>query len=197
MGFSVKGDYFETCSCDVSCPCIWLGAATQDACDLLLAWHVEDGHKDDIDLSGLNAVMAVHTPKQMTEGGWRVALYLDDRSTPEQTDALGAVFSGGAGGHLAALGPLIGEVVGVAPAAITFDRHGRSLSAAVADVLTMSAEEAVGMDGAAAPVISNPFFGAVAQPVTQARAGAVAYHDHWDAEFSGTNSFVTDFTYAG
>ena len=197
MVFSVRGDYFETCSCDVSCPCIWLGAATQDACDLLLAWHVEDGHKDDVDLSGLNAVMAVHTPKQMTEGGWRVALYLDDRSRPEQTDALGAVFSGGAGGHLAALGPLIGEVVGVAPAAITFDRRGRSLSATVGDVLTMSAEEAVGMDGAAAPVISNPFFGAVVQPVTQARAGAVAYHDHWDAAFSGTNSFVTDFTYAG
>lgn len=197
MGFSVRGDYFETCSCDVSCSCIWLGRATQDACDLLLAWHVREGQKDGVDLSGLNAVMAVHTPKQMTDGGWKVALYLDDRATPEQSEALGAVFSGGAGGHLAAVGPLIGEVVGIAPASISFDRSGRSLKATVGDVLSMESEEMVGMDGSNPPVITNPLLGVVAQPMTQARAGEVRYNDHWDSEFSGTNSFITDFAYEG
>ena len=197
MGFSVRGDYFETCNCNVSCSCIWLGPATQDACDLLLAWHVREGQKDDVDLSGLNAVMAVHTPKQMTDGNWKVALYLDDRATPEQSVALGAVFSGGAGGHLAAVGPLIGEVVGIAPASISFDRSGRSLKATVGDVLSMESEEMVGMDGSNPPVITNPLLGVVAQPMTQARAGAVRYSDHWDSEFSGTNSFVTDFAYEG
>lgn len=197
MSFSVKGDYFETCSCDVSCPCIWLGPATQDACDVLLAWHVTEGQKDGIDVSGLNAVMAMHTPKKMTDGNWKVALYLDDRATTEQSEALGAVFSGGAGGHLAALGPLIGQVMGVVPASISFDRTRGSLKATVGDFLSMESEELVGMDQANPPVITNPLLGAVAQPVTQARAGAVRYHDHWDAEFSGTNSFVTAFTYEG
>ena len=89
------------------------GAATQDNCDVLLAWHVINGSKDGVDLSGLNAVMAVHSPKRMTDGGWKVALYLDDRASAEQSEALGAVFSGGAGGYLADLGPLIGEVAGV------------------------------------------------------------------------------------
>ena len=79
----------------------------------LLAWHVTNGSKDGVDLSGLNAVMAVHSPKRMTDGGWKVALYLDDRASAEQSEALGAVFSGGAGGYLAGLGPLIGEVAGV------------------------------------------------------------------------------------
>jgi len=195
MSFSVKGDYFETCNCDVSCPCIWLGPATKDACDVLLAWHVTAGEKDGVDLSGLNAVMAVHTPKQMTEGNWKVALYLDDRATPEQSEALGAVFSGAAGGHLAALGPLIGEVAGVVPASISFNREGRSLKATVGDVLSMESEELVGMDGSHPPVITNALLSAVVQPMTQAKAGAVHYHDHWDAEFSGTNSFVTDFAY--
>ncbi|MFN8234396.1 MAG: DUF1326 domain-containing protein [Actinomycetota bacterium] len=197
MGFSVKGDYFETCSCDVSCPCVWLGPATQDACDVLLAWHVAEGQKDGVDLSGMSAVMAVHSPKQMTDGNWKVALYLDDRATPDQAEALGAVFSGGAGGHLAALGPLIGEVAGVAPATISFDRTGGSLKATVGDFLSMESEEMLGMDGSGPPVITNPPFGAVPQPVTQAKAGAIRYHDHWDAEFSGTNSFVTDFAYEG
>src|SRR3954454_13681191 len=174
MGFSVQGDYFETCSCDVSCPCIWLGQATQDACDVLLAWHVTEGQKDGVDLAGLNAVMAAHTPKQMTDGNWKVALYLDDRATPEQAEAMGAVFSGGGGGHLAALAPLIGEVAGVAPASISFDRNGGSLKATVGDVLSMESDELVGMDGSTAPVITNPLLGAITQPVTQARPATSA-----------------------
>lgn len=197
MSFSVKGDYFETCSCDVSCPCVWLGPATKDVCEVLLAWHVVEGQKDGVNVAGLNAVMAVKAPKRMTDGNWMVALYLDNRATPEQSEALGAVFSGGAGGHLAALGPLIGEVKGVVPASISFDRVGRLLKATVGDVASMEAEELLGMDGTSSPVITNPLLGAVAQPVTQARAGAVRYHDHWDAEFSGTNSFVTEFAYEG
>ena len=99
MTFSVEGDYFEVCNCDVSCNCVWLGAATNDNCDVLLAWHVTRGSKDGVDLSGLNAVMAVRSPKRMTDGGWKVALYLDDRASAEQSEALGAVFSGGAGGY--------------------------------------------------------------------------------------------------
>src|ERR1022692_495662 len=83
VSFSVEGDYFEVCNCDVSCNCVWLGTATQDSCDVLLAWHVTDGSKDGVDLSGLNAVMAVHSPKRMTDGGWKVALYLDDRASAE------------------------------------------------------------------------------------------------------------------
>lgn len=197
MTFAVEGDYFETCTCDVSCPCIWLRPADREACDVMFAWHVRTGEKDGIDLSGLNAVMAVHTPKQMTDGGWKVALYLDDRATPEQSEAMGAVFSGGAGGHLAALAPLIGEVAGVAPASISFDRSEKSLRAEVSGALTMQAEVLTGMDGVTAPVITNPMLGAIPQPVTQAKAGDVSYHGHWDVEYSGTNSFVTDFKYEG
>jgi len=162
---------------------------------LLLAWHVTEGQKDGVDVAGLNAVMAVHAPKQMADGNWKVALYLDDRATPEQSEALGAVFSGGAGGHLAALGLLIGEVVGVAPASISFDRSGGSLEATVGDLLSMESEEMVGMDGSHPPVITNPLLAPVTQPVTQAKAGAVRYSDHWATEFSGTNSFITDFAY--
>ena len=197
MTFAVEGDYFETCTCDVSCPCIWLRPADREACDVMFAWHVRTGEKDGVDLSGLNAVMAVHTPKQMTDGGWKVALYLDDRATPEQSEAMGAVFSGGAGGHLAALAPLIGEVAGVAPASISFDRSEKSLRAEVAGALTMQAEVLTGMDGVTAPVITNPMLCAIPQPVTQAKAGDVSYHGHWDVEYSGTNSFVTDFKYEG
>jgi hypothetical protein len=197
MSFSVDGDYFEVCSCDVSCNCVWLGSATGENCDVLLAWHVTDGNKDGVDLSGLNAVMAVHSPKRMTDGGWKVALYLDDRASAEQSQALGAVFSGAAGGHLANLGPLIGEVAGVEPATIRFEKSGGSLRAEVAGALSMSSEQVVGMDGREPAVIANAPFGAVAQPVRQGKSQDVSYHGHWTMSFSGTNSFITDFHYEG
>jgi hypothetical protein len=197
MSFFVEGDYFEVCNCDISCNCVWLGAATHDHCDVLLAWHVNNGDKDGIDLSGLNAVMAVHSQKRMTDGGWKVALYLDDRASAEQSQALGAVFSGGAGGHLAGLGPLIGEVTGVQPATITFEKTGGSMHAEVAGALSMGSDQLTGMDGEQPAVIANAPFGAVTQPVRQATARDVSYHGSWSADFSGTNSFVTDFRYEG
>ena len=43
VSFFVEGDYFEVCTCDVSCNCIWLGAATHDSCDVFFAWHVASG----------------------------------------------------------------------------------------------------------------------------------------------------------
>lgn len=197
MSFSVEGDYFEVCNCDVSCNCVWLGAATQENCELFLAWHVTSGDKDGVDLSGLNAVMVVHTPKHMTDGGWKVALYLDNRATPQQSEALGAVFSGGAGGHLAAVGPLIGEIAGVGPATISFDKSDGSLHAEVADALSMSSDPVAGLDPQTPAVITNATFGVVTQPVRQARARDASYHGYWSAEFSGTNSFITDFRYEG
>jgi hypothetical protein len=197
MSFSVQGDYFEVCSCDVSCNCVWLGPATRDDCDVLLAWHVTSGNKDGVDLSGLNAVMAVHSPKRMTDGGWKVALYLDDRASAEQSEALGAVFSGAAGGHLANLGPLIGEVAGVEPATIRFEKSNGSLHAEVTGALSMSSEQVVGMDGQEPAVIANAPFGAVTQPVRQGTSADVSYHGHWNMNFSGTNSFITDFRYEG
>jgi len=197
MGFSVEGDYFETCNCDVSCPCIWLRPADQENCDVMLAWHVARGDKDGVDLSDLNTFMAVHSPKQMTDGNWKVALYLDDRATPEQADALGAIFSGGAGGYLGGLVPLIGEVAGVSAATITFEKSNGSIRAEVSGALSMSAEELKGMDGTTPAVITNPLFLGQPQPLRQGKANAVSYHGHWDVEFEGTNSFITEFKYEG
>ncbi|HXY72465.1 MAG TPA: DUF1326 domain-containing protein [Actinomycetota bacterium] len=197
MSFAVKGQYFEACSCAVSCPCIWLGPATEDACDVFFAWHITEGERDGVDLAGLNAALAVHTPKQMTDGNWKVALYLDDRAEPNQAEALGAIFSGQAGGHLGNLAPLIGEVAGVKSVPITFDASDGARSVQVGDALTMSVEQVIGMDGENPAVITNPLLGAITQPVTQAKSVEVAYHDAWEFTTSDRNSFITDFAYAG
>jgi len=198
MSFSVKGQYFEACSCEVSCPCIWLRPATEDACDVFFAWHITQGEKDGVDLAGLNAALAVHTPKQMTDGNWKVALYLDDRADASQSEALGAIFSGQAGGHLANVVPLIGEVAGVKSVPISFDASNGGRSVQVGDALTMRVEEMAGLDGVNPPVITNSLLGAITQPLRQAKSVELKYHDAWEFETSERNAFTTsEFAYEG
>jgi hypothetical protein len=195
MSFHVTGDYFESCTCQVSCPCIFLAPATEDACDLLLAWHIRSGEMDGVRLDDLNAAMAVHSPKLMTEGNWKAALYLDERADPDQAKALGAIFSGQAGGHLANVAPLIGTVTGVHSVPIRFELDGGGRRVSVGEVLEMDVEELKGMDGVGPSVISNPLLGVVTQPIRQAKSGALDYRGDWTANAADTNGFITEFEY--
>jgi hypothetical protein len=198
MSFNVEGDYFEACTCSVSCPCVFLSPATEETCDLLFAWHITDGSMDDVPLGDLNVVMAVRSPQQMSDGGWIASLFLDDRADERQAEALGAIFSGAAGGHLANVAPLIGTVSGVSPASITFERDGKTRRLSVGDLASAEVAEIVGMDGETAPEIVNPLLGAVAQPVRQARSVAVHYEgEDFAFDTAEGNSFITEFAYQG
>lgn len=56
MAWRLEGTYFESCSCDEVCPCTWsafTAKATLDRCRALLAYHVESGEVDGVDVSGL------------------------------------------------------------------------------------------------------------------------------------------------
>ncbi|HEY0793254.1 MAG TPA: DUF1326 domain-containing protein [Chthoniobacterales bacterium] len=103
--WKIAGSYFETCNCDAACPCVFLSPPSRGDCTVLLAWHIDQGHFAQIDLEGLNAVLAAHAPGHMLEGKWNVALYVDERADQAQQGALTQIFSGQAGGHLARLAP--------------------------------------------------------------------------------------------
>ena len=195
MSYSVEGDYFETCNCTVACQCIMLSPATNDSCQAFAAWHITRGTKDGVDLSNLNVALALYSPKKMTDGGWKVALYLDERAKPDQAQALGAIFSGQAGGHLAAVVPLIGTVTGVTAAPISFEKTNGKRQLKVGKLLEMDSEELMGGDGKTAPVISNPALSIVPQPMRVAKAGRIRYDGAWKFEASGTNGFTTEFKY--
>ena len=75
MPWNLAGSYFETCSCDVICPCtasLSLGA-TNDRCKVVLVFNVRDGQVDGTDVSGLTVAAVCDTPKVMSEGNWRLA----------------------------------------------------------------------------------------------------------------------------
>jgi hypothetical protein len=111
----LSGDYFENCSCSVVCPCLVSTAApltsrpTEGVCNVPLIFHIENGQYGDVALDGLNVALAIQTPGPMAEGNWSVAAYIDQRADDKQTEALGAIFTGAAGGPMAAFAPLIGK----------------------------------------------------------------------------------------
>src|SRR5262249_27172779 len=142
----LSGDYFENCSCSVVCPCLVSTAApltarpTEGVCNVPLIFHIESGSYGGIALDGLNVALAVHTPGPMADGNWSVAAYIDERADDKQTEALGAIFTGAAGGPIAALAPLIGKNLGVTKVPITYRIEGKRRSAEIPGVLHMSGD---------------------------------------------------------
>lgn len=115
MAWNLEGRYFENCSCDVPCPCtvsLDLGA-DQDRCQAALVFSVESGEVEGVDVSGVTVVAVSDTPKVMTDGNWRLGLLMSDTASDEQAEKLGAVFGGQLGGPMEALGPLVGENLGM------------------------------------------------------------------------------------
>ena len=145
MSWKVEGTYFETCSCNVPCPCtvsLSLGA-TLDYCRATLIFHVTDGDVDGTDVSGLSVAAIADTPKVMTEGNWRLGVFIDDKASDEQAEKLGAVFGGQLGGPMEALGPLIGENLGVQRAPIEIREEGLTHSVKVGDAIEFEVEDVV------------------------------------------------------
>ena len=77
-----------------------------------LIFHIESGSYDGIALDGLNVALAIQTPGPMADGNWSVAAYIDERADDKQTEALGAIFTGAAGGPMAVFAPLITRIWG-------------------------------------------------------------------------------------
>jgi len=140
----IRGDYFENCNCDVVCPCLFstnppmTSTPTQGACEVPFAFHIEEGAFGDTSLDGLNAVVILRTPGPMGEGNASVALYVDERGDDAQREALTAIFSGGAGGPMGLLAPLVSEVVGVRTAPIAFSKDGTHRSAEIPGVVSLA-----------------------------------------------------------
>jgi hypothetical protein len=145
MAWRLEGTYVETCSCEVVCPCTVSLAfgAHRDRCRVTLVFNVTDGEVEGTDVSGLTVAVVADTPKVMTEGNWRVGVFLDSAASDEQTQALGRVFGGELGGPIAALGGLIGENLGVERAPIDVRHDGVRHSVRIGDAIDFEVEDIV------------------------------------------------------
>ena len=145
MAWKLDGSYFETCSCDVMCPCtasLALGA-TKDRCNATLVFHIKSGEVEGVDVSGLTVAAIADTPKVMSDGNWRLGVVIDEAASEEQADKLGAVFSGALGGPMAAVEPLVGENLGVERLPIEVKEDGLKHSVRIGEAIDFEVEDVV------------------------------------------------------
>jgi hypothetical protein len=123
--YQLAGSFFEACDCYTICPC-WTGDVPDEGgCTGIFTWDIEKGSIDGIDVGGLRAVSVSHHTGFRSEARQRVVIFVDDRATRPQADAIAAAFSGSLGGPLHELADLLGELLAVESAPITLRREGR------------------------------------------------------------------------
>lgn len=98
--WKVSGDWFNVCSCDIPCPCIFAQTPTNGKCEGVLAYHINNGNYGETPLNGLNVLMV---------GGFKgniwadeakdaaAAFFFDERGNEKQREALQMIFLGKAG----------------------------------------------------------------------------------------------------
>jgi hypothetical protein len=145
MSWNLRGNYFETCSCELMCPCnlSFDHGATYDYCRVTLVFGIKEGQVEGTDIGGCTLAVIVDSPKVMTEGNWRVGVFVDDQATDEQFEKLVQVFSGQLGGPMAMLAPLVGEMAGAERAPIEVREDGRLHSVRIGDAIDFEVEDIV------------------------------------------------------
>lgn len=194
--WKVAGTYFEACNCEAACPCVFTGPPTDGECNALIGWHIDQGTFADTRLNGLNAALFAYTPGHMLHTKWKVALYVDEKADAKQQDALTKIFSGASGGHLAALAPLIGEVLGVKQTAIEYRTDGKQRSLTIPQVAQMEIEALAGQGGGDVTLSNVPFTVVPDYPAVVCQSKRLSFHDHgFDVEISKKNGFYSPFSY--
>lgn len=195
--WKLKGSYFETCDCEAACPCNFLGPPTYGTCTVLVGWHIDEGTFAGTRLDGLSVAFVAHSPGHMLKTKWKVALYLDNRATKAQSDALAQIFSGKAGGLMEKLSGFIGEVAGVRSVPITFHSEGRKRSIRVGEVALADIEAIDGPDGRDTVIHNPPLNLSPGEPLVVARSKRYHFADYgMSIEISNRNGFYAPFAYA-
>jgi hypothetical protein len=108
-----------------------------------LVFNVKSGEVDGTDVSGLTVAAVCDTPKVMSEGNWRLGVVIDAAASDEQAQKLGGVFSGALGGPMEALGPLVGENLGLERLPIEVHEDGLKHSIRIGDDIDFEIEDVV------------------------------------------------------
>jgi len=200
----VRGQYYETCSCDFICPCLpgqMAVTPTRGTCTFAMAFRVDEGRYGDVPLDGLGFIVLGRTPEAMNQGNWSVGVIADERASAAQREAIATIVSGAAGGPMAALSGLLGKFLGVETAPIRFTREGVTWSVSAARLVDMAAEGAMGID----PNATEPLhFDHTGHPAANRFALARAKRSHvhafgmdWDDTSGRNNGQYAPFAWQG
>lgn len=127
--WSLKGELTLSCSCTVFCPCVLsLGEhpPTEERCQTWAAVRIDQGHYNDVDLSGLKAGVMIEIPGLMSRGNWTAALFVDENASIHAMKGLTRIFTGKVGGSTHLLSILVSGFLGVRQVPISYRTEGQT-----------------------------------------------------------------------
>jgi len=199
----IEGQYFETCNCSFLCPCIssnLTARPTEGDCKAAIALRIDKGEKDGVKLDGLAFVVLLHSPKAMAEGDFTVGLVIDERASDPQTEAIGAIASGAAGGPMAALAPLVGRIAGVEKRPIRFEQNGMKFAVTAGELIDQACEGVPGPARPGEPIYLDNTGHPVSSRLALAKATKSRFHAFgidWDDSTGTRNGHFAPFAWAG
>lgn len=191
--WEMSGTYLANCNCQLICPCSVDGVPTgpNNECTGTVVFHVANGNLDGNDLSGVDFAFCIWIPSNLTAGGWKVGIVVDEGASEAQTTALEKILKGDAGGPFADLSGFYGEWLGMERAKVTFS-DGGTPSGAVAERVNLTFEPLTGPDGGVT-TIKNALYGFA--PEYQIGKGA-GRSDIFGLNFEGVYGETADYTFS-
>jgi hypothetical protein len=200
MSYHLEGRLLEVCDCRVLCPC-WIGEDPDNGtCDSVLAYHFDAGKIGDVDVTGRTFALVSHIPGNILHGNIRAAVYLDEGTSDVQQEALLNVYTGKLGGPISDFAKLVGEVVSVQRAPITFDVNEGRGTLTIGDVSHSELEPYKGADGSTTTLTNTIFSTVPGAPVFVGKASryrskhAALGHD---IDLTGHNALQSTFVLEG
>lgn len=96
--YRIQVHNIEACNCNHGCNCQFSGFPDHGGCEAMIGGEVIAGSYGDVSLAGVRYVIAFTYPKAIHEGNGTVAVFIDERVSPAQFDAIATILSGKAGG---------------------------------------------------------------------------------------------------
>lgn len=139
--WSLEADFLQACSCDYGCPCEFSAPPTRGFCEGTGVWNIIKGNFGSVSLDGLAVAFAAHWPKAIHEGNGTLALFIDERASAQQREAILTICSGQAGGlPFEILVNTFSKVLDPVFAPIEVNLNGRNSSARVGSHLRVEME---------------------------------------------------------
>jgi hypothetical protein len=164
------------------------------------SWHIAQGTIDGVNVSGLTVATLNHIPGNILKGNWRIIIFIDDKATDEQQEALVNAFTGKLGGPMADLAQLYGEVVAVERVPITFETEGGQGHLKVGPDIEAEMTPFQGPTGHTTTLHDTAFSTIPGSPAYVSRAKRYRAKNAvlgFDIELQGHNAIQGDFRFEG
>jgi hypothetical protein len=201
VSWHIEGDYFESCNCDVICPCRTVGGlvggrSTHGICFGALSWQITAGQGPDVELSGLNAALVYRYDDDEERSPWLFTLHVDERGSEEQREALAAILLGQLGGGDVGRQPWVrkpSELVGVQASPIEIRNGPDGHELRVGRAVELVASRPVETDERVSCIVPGHHV-----PGTELYADRLAVADDpFEWQLAGNCAFAATFAYSG